>query len=38
VYLMSHPDEACPAKWEEGNKTLKPSAELVGKVYSALQE
>lgn len=38
VYLMSHPDEACPAKWEEGKKTLKPSAELVGKVYSALQE
>ncbi len=38
AYLMSHPDEACPAKWEEGKKTLKPSAELVGKVYSALQE
>ena len=38
VHLMSHPDEACPAKWEEGKKTLKPSPELVGKVYTALQE
>ncbi|MDW8032658.1 MAG: redoxin domain-containing protein [Aquificaceae bacterium] len=37
AYLMSHPDEACPAKWREGEKTLKPSQELVGKVYEALQ-
>jgi len=37
VYLMSHPDEACPAKWEEGERTLKPSAELVGRVYEALK-
>ncbi|MCX8075737.1 MAG: redoxin domain-containing protein [Aquificaceae bacterium] len=37
AYLMSHPDEACPAKWKEGEKTLKPSQELVGKVYEALQ-
>lgn len=36
VYLAQHPDEACPAKWKEGAKTLKPSAELVGKVYEAL--
>lgn len=36
AYLMSHPDEACPAKWKEGEKTLKPSEELVGKVYEAL--
>ncbi len=35
AYLMSHPDEACPAKWKEGEKTLKPSEELVGKVYEA---
>lgn len=36
IYLMSHPDEACPAKWQEGAKTLKPSEALVGKVYEAL--
>ncbi|RMH79573.1 MAG: peroxiredoxin [Acidobacteria bacterium] len=36
AYLMSHPDEACPAKWKEGEKTLKPSQELVGRVYEAL--
>ncbi|MEN3034395.1 MAG: redoxin domain-containing protein [Aquificaceae bacterium] len=35
-YLMSHPDEACPASWKEGEKTLKPSESLVGKVYEAL--
>ncbi len=37
VYLCSHPNEACPAKWEEGDKTLKPGARLVGKVYQALK-
>ncbi len=36
VYLMSHPDEACPAKWEPGKKTLKPSEEIVGRVHEAL--
>jgi alkyl hydroperoxide reductase subunit AhpC len=25
VYLMAHPDEACPAKWKQGGKTLKPA-------------
>ena len=38
AYLIGHPDEACPAKWEPGKKTLKPSEELVGKVYEALKE
>lgn len=38
IYLMSHPDEACPAKWKEGEKTLKPSQELVGRVYEALKD
>ncbi|NOX38096.1 MAG: redoxin domain-containing protein [Calditrichaeota bacterium] len=38
VYLADHPDEACPAKWEPGKKTLKPSEELVGHVYEALAE
>ncbi|MCI4626243.1 MAG: peroxiredoxin [Candidatus Magnetoovum sp. WYHC-5] len=37
IYLSKHGDEACPAKWaKEGDKTLKPSADLVGKVYEAL--
>jgi NADH-dependent peroxiredoxin subunit C len=36
AYLVKHPDEACPAKWEKGAKTLKPSEKLVGKVYEAL--
>jgi len=36
VYLMAHPDEACPAKWHQGAKTLKPSEKIVGKVYEAL--
>ena len=37
IYLMSHPEEACPAKWEPGKKTLKPSEELVGRVHEALK-
>ncbi len=37
VYLAVHPDEACPARWTEGQKTLKPSADIVGKVYEALK-
>ena len=30
-YVRSHPGEVCPAKWEEGEKTLAPSLDLVGK-------
>lgn len=37
VYLMKHPDEACPAKWRAGAKTLKPGEKLVGRVFEALQ-
>jgi peroxiredoxin (alkyl hydroperoxide reductase subunit C) len=37
AYLVKHPDEACPAKWQEGGKTLKPSEKMVGKVFEALQ-
>ena len=37
AYLMKHPNEACPAKWHEGGKTLKPSEKIVGKVFEALQ-
>ncbi len=36
AYLQKHPEEACPAKWKNGAKTLKPSAAMVGKVYEAL--
>ena len=31
-YVAAHPGEVCPAKWQEGEKTLKPSLELVGKI------
>ncbi|ALL15043.1 alkyl hydroperoxide reductase subunit C [Caulobacter henricii] len=31
-YVAAHPGEVCPAKWEEGEKTLKPSLDLVGKI------
>ncbi len=31
-YVRSHPGEVCPAKWEEGQKTLAPSLDLVGKI------
>ena len=37
VYVAAHPDEACPARWESGDKTLTPGADLVGKVYDALK-
>ena len=36
TYLVKHADEACPAKWHQGAKTLKPSEKMVGKVYEAL--
>ena len=33
IYLGAHGDEACPVKWQdEGDKTLKPSAAMVGRV------
>ena len=31
-YVAAHPGEVCPAKWNEGAKTLKPSLDLVGKI------
>ncbi len=31
-YIAANPDEVCPAKWEEGAETLKPSLDLVGKI------
>lgn len=39
VHVRSHSDEVCPAKWEEGAKTLKPGSgeEMTGKVFEALK-
>lgn len=37
VYCAAHPEEACPANWSEGGKTLKPGAGLVGRVAEALE-
>ena len=31
-YVAAHPGEVCPAKWKEGEATLKPSLDLVGKI------
>ena len=36
IYTSTHPGEACPAKWTEKDKTLKPSEKLVGNVASVL--
>ena len=39
LYLAKKVDEGCPSKWkDEGDKTLKPSAKLVGKVHEALAD
>jgi peroxiredoxin (alkyl hydroperoxide reductase subunit C) len=37
VYPSAHPNEACPAKWDVGEKTLKPGIKLIGKVYQAIK-
>ena len=31
-YVAAHPNEVCPAKWKEGEKTIAPSLDLVGKI------
>ena len=31
-YVREHPGEVCPAKWEQGDATLAPSLDLVGKI------
>lgn len=38
IHLKDHPEQACPAKWTKGEKTLTPSEKLVGKVYESLHE
>jgi peroxiredoxin (alkyl hydroperoxide reductase subunit C) len=31
-YVAKYPGQVCPAKWQEGAKTLTPSLDLVGKI------
>lgn len=31
-YVRKYPNEVCPANWEEGEDTLAPSLDLVGKI------
>lgn len=31
-FVASHDGEVCPAKWRQGQQTLKPSIDLVGKI------
>ena len=31
-YTAANPGQVCPAKWNEGAKTLTPSLDLVGKI------
>ena len=38
TYLEKHPAEACPARWQPGQQTLKPSEKMVGKVFEALNK
>ena len=36
LYLAKKPAEGCPAKWkDEGDRTLKPGPEMVGRVHDA---
>jgi NADH-dependent peroxiredoxin subunit C len=37
LYMAKKTSEVCPSKWrDEGDRTLSPSAKLVGKVHEAL--
>ena len=39
LYLSRKADEGCPSKWkDDGDKTLRPGPEMVGKVHEALNE
>jgi peroxiredoxin (alkyl hydroperoxide reductase subunit C) len=38
LYLAKKTDEGCPSKWtDEGDATLRPGPEMVGKVHEALK-
>ena len=37
LYLSRKADEGCPSKWkDEGDRTLRPGPEMVGRVHEAL--
>lgn len=36
IYKSVHAEEVCPAGWTEGGMTLRPSADMVGRVAEAL--
>jgi peroxiredoxin (alkyl hydroperoxide reductase subunit C) len=37
LYMATNTGEVCPSKWrDEGDKTLTPSAAMVGRVHEAL--
>ncbi len=39
LYMAKKATEACPSKWrDDGDKTLTPSAKVVGRVHEALSE
>lgn len=39
LHMAENVGEACPASWKkEGDKTLSPSAGMVGKVFEAMQK
>jgi alkyl hydroperoxide reductase subunit AhpC len=39
VYLSKKTTESCPSKWkDDGDKTLAPSAKMVGRVHEALNK
>jgi peroxiredoxin (alkyl hydroperoxide reductase subunit C) len=39
IYLSKKSAEGCPAKWkDEGDMTLKPGPEMVGRVHEALKK
>jgi NADH-dependent peroxiredoxin subunit C len=31
-YVAANPGQVCPAKWQQGAKTIAPSLDLVGKI------
>lgn len=38
IYLSKKADQGCPSKWkDEGDATLTPGPEMVGRVHEALQ-
>lgn len=39
LYLGKKADEGCPSKWkDEGDATLKPGPDMVGRVHEALRK